>query len=332
MLCYVALTCQLICRLPVSLFISPFLPIDSNNVVEETPNEVSDELNDSVTKHVAPPEYGSHLLDELYSDIRPSGMMSELPSTVATPSIGMSRSGSTDNLLRNMQALGNIANIPHGNLNSAELDAQLLELQHMNVNASADGHRLTAGMPTDQHISLATDLALRRTPPRTGNAVFGVGTPVSSFSTPRPTRSRPTSRELTVSSHQEIQQADYNMSTLSRVPSYNAAVRTPNTVDAAEPRPPTYTQAISRPASPHLGPVMSPEPSSPMPTLPLSPGIRVPHNLMPATLVTPSVDIVAPTPIPETAPDLFDGPTLYERRNGTTAATEMTATIQGSRF
>jgi arrestin-related trafficking adapter 4/5/7 len=83
---------QLCLRNLVHVYISPSIPIgDDQSVCQESLNALP---QDDESNLEAPPTYGTHLLDQLYEDIDPSGFLSG----VNTPFRGMSRNVSVENL------------------------------------------------------------------------------------------------------------------------------------------------------------------------------------------------------------------------------------------
>ncbi|KAK4580035.1 hypothetical protein LTR86_000237 [Recurvomyces mirabilis] len=249
---------QLVCRLPVKLFISPNLPVDESNTVCGTMNGVSDaELNDNETTLTAPPEYGRHQLDQMYSDIDPAGYMSRAGSAPGTPHglYAQSRRGSHENLaslngLANGMSNGD-ATPPgqHGSATPSILHSRLADLQE-------NGHSVTAQTPgvrfahsTSGGGSPAPGLARDRSPERDHS---GRGSYFASAGNSAPT-SVPLSRR-TSDEHDtdNVHEADYDISTLSRVPSYGAALRAPGSITPFTDGPPSYVDATSRPPSPGL--------------------------------------------------------------------------------
>lgn len=80
---------QLVCRLPVKIFISPNLPLNEENEVCRPLQDVSDEaINSNETAVTAPPQYGLHQLDELFGDIDLAGYMSRVRSHSESPGLG----------------------------------------------------------------------------------------------------------------------------------------------------------------------------------------------------------------------------------------------------
>lgn len=262
---------QLVCRLPVKLFISPNLPVDDANQVCTNMNGVSDEqLNSTETAVVAPPEYGRHQLDQIYSDIDPSGFLSRAGSGPGTPAglMAQSRRGSHENVLSlNGLANGDPAAL-HGSATPSLLHSRLADLQDSNSNGSRSrdasrNHSPTGGnSPTpgvldpnvnDQSGSHSSVQNHRSTPPvRNGSSYF----PPASHS---PHTSAHMSRRTSDDDHaQEIHQTDYNMDDLTRVPSYGAALRTPGAITPFMEGPPSYVEATSRPPSRPPSPIQRP--------------------------------------------------------------------------
>ena len=92
-------TSELRATLPVSLYISPSLPLDENNdLVDQTPFAARQALASDLANQV-PPLYGEHLLDQLYSGVDPSGYRTPGGlSMPGTPFGSYSRNISSENL------------------------------------------------------------------------------------------------------------------------------------------------------------------------------------------------------------------------------------------
>jgi hypothetical protein len=96
-------TSQLLVKNHVHLFISPNLPPNEDQSVVVDEHILSQQaLQDEVNQN-APPTYGLHQLDSLYSDIDPAGFMtpgfhSVINSGANTPFYAQSRTGSAENL------------------------------------------------------------------------------------------------------------------------------------------------------------------------------------------------------------------------------------------
>lgn len=89
---------ELRATLPVSIFISPNLAIDdNNNLVDQTPQSAQRAVDDMAQQ--APPLYGEHQFDQLYSEVDRSGYLTPGPgSGPGTPFGTTSRNLSAENL------------------------------------------------------------------------------------------------------------------------------------------------------------------------------------------------------------------------------------------
>ncbi|EMC99687.1 hypothetical protein BAUCODRAFT_30061 [Baudoinia panamericana UAMH 10762] len=252
-------TSQLVCRLPVKLFISPNMPVDERNEVCGALNGASDaELNEGETTVVAPPEYGLHQLDQMYSDIDPSGYMSRAGSGPNTPAglLAQSRRGSHDNLASlNGVANGDSDGSPlsdHGSAVPSALQARLADLQARghSINARTQGVRFADSVSGGN--SPAPGLVDESSPEVNHDTGSARASHFSSRANSTP-NSAPISRRTSDDDHvDEIYVEDYDMTSLSRVPSYGAALRTPGAVTPYVAGPPSYVEATSRPPSPGL--------------------------------------------------------------------------------
>ncbi|KAI9726013.1 MAG: hypothetical protein M1834_009441 [Cirrosporium novae-zelandiae] len=215
-------TSELRATLPLTIFLSPNLPLDdSNELVERNPVVVQATAD---AAQVAPPMYGEHQFDQLYSDIDTSGFTTR---GVNTPFMARSRNQSTENLsnLASMDALTESTVAP------AELEQRLTNLQEpaqqdhpaptsRNSHYSRSGH--SSNTQTPSH-------ALSR---RHSQEDGSSGTQNSGAQTPR-------------TLHLEA-----DTEALSRVPSYQTAVRTPAVRTPFTDSLPDYNTAMSAPPSP----------------------------------------------------------------------------------
>ncbi|KJY00378.1 carbon catabolite repression protein CreD [Zymoseptoria brevis] len=264
---------QLVCRLPVKLFISPNLPVDESNMVCGNANGVSDaQLNLTETALVAPPEYGRHQLDQMYSDIDPSGFMSRAGSGPGTPAglMSQSRRGSHENILslNGLAESETLSSTNHGSAMPSLLHSRLADLQEsdsvMNgrpihgIPRAIRQHSPSGGTspatgaadpssPFNDHTSPYGSYILRGTPPLRNDTSFFHHSAGHS-----PHTSAPMSRRTSGDGLDSLHQQDYNMQDLTRVPSYGAALRTPGAVTPFTDGPPSYVEATSRPPSPPL--------------------------------------------------------------------------------
>ncbi|KAI0155123.1 arrestin domain-containing protein [Xylariaceae sp. FL1272] len=115
---------ELRATLPVTIFISPNVPLDEEgNIVAQATDESSTTTSEDT--NLAPPGYGQHILDQLYDGVDTSGIMTPgIQSGVSTPFYAQSRHGSSENL----------AAILHGSVPPAALTSRL-------QNMSLDDHR-----------------------------------------------------------------------------------------------------------------------------------------------------------------------------------------------
>ena len=224
---------ELRANLPITLYISPSLPINENNdLVDQTPYAAR-LAQEHDADHSAPPLYGEHQFDQLYSGVDPSGYTTPGNfSTPGTPNLH-SRSQSSENLA-SLNAITNGANLstsPGGQHVSAA--ALQTRLQNLRVNG-APFHTLRAedemlppgdigdGSPhlhdsfsetSDYHSSHGHSPALQN------------GQRSNSHSNPL---SRQASDDDVQASGAATPRVQFNeVEDLARVPSYTTAVRTP---------------------------------------------------------------------------------------------------------
>lgn len=233
---------ELRATLPVTIFISPNMPLDEQgNLVRQLPNGAS-----RVAATMAPPSYNDHRLDQLYEDMDPISLHSPIGgrSGVSSPLRGHSRAGSTDNL----PALVQGASV-HPDLLAYRLHSMSLEDRHRN--ASWNSNLSTAG-----------------TVPRA--AAPGTTTthnPADDTHHSSPTPSAPLTRQNSSETHHHPlpsaggsstppEHLDFpEISELSRVPSYQTAVKTPVRPLASSGMfglPDYHTALTSAPSSPRL--------------------------------------------------------------------------------
>ncbi|CAL5868692.1 uncharacterized protein PFLUO_LOCUS2919 [Penicillium psychrofluorescens] len=205
---------ELRATLPVSIFISPHIAIDDqNNLVEVTP-QATRRAVDEMAQH-APPLYGDHQFDQLYSELDPSGYRTPGPgSGPGTPFGPLSRNLSAENLA-SMNAL-----------TTTDISASALQSRLANLSTNPLGH------PThnEPHDSPPTegDAAQRRAYANTD--YFGAASGANTHNHDSPDLERRPSDEVdhdVISSgmatpfHPQYAEVE----TLSRVPSYSTAVR-----------------------------------------------------------------------------------------------------------
>lgn len=233
---------QLRATLPVTIFISPNMPLTADGcLVDQTP--LSTQSTD-IAAH-APPLYGEHVLDQLYADIDQSGIMTPAPqSGMNTPFNGLSRAGSFENLA----SLGGIASSPttqNGAFAPAALSSRLQNLNAGSRNSSfLRRHQGTGSGSNTPH------------PMPHNDSEGGYFDTHNSANHGNPLSRRVSEEEeynvSTMTSGQHTpEHIDFSdLGDLSKVPSYSTAVRAPirgmNYSDAL----PNYDAAISAPPSP----------------------------------------------------------------------------------
>ena len=186
--------------------------------------------------HQAPPEYGQHSIDQIYSDVDPTGFVTPaVASGVNTPFNATSRNASVESLAS--------MRLPTWN----PISSDALESRLSNVNNS-----LT---------TTAASSPIGRSPP--GATISRRGTASGSegeIGFPSSSHDGSTTGEGTIG-HRESYEAgvplgvpvsqhlEYNLSDLSRVPSYKTALQSPAGTPVAGGLP-TYGLATSRPPTP----------------------------------------------------------------------------------
>ncbi|KAF2091707.1 carbon catabolite repression protein cred [Saccharata proteae CBS 121410] len=215
-------TSQLLVKNNCVLFISPNLPVNEDQTVSAA---VSDELVEQAmhaeATQAAPPMYAEHQLDQMYSGIDPSGFRtpgawhgSPGQSGYATPFYTQSRRNSFENIPSSIDA---VAETEGAGASAQQLHSRLARLS-MTQN----------GMTRNPSYNSAHSSG-------TNTPYLGQSAPNSSYFPPVP----------------DIHTEDYDMTALSRIPSYNTAMRTPIRTPISEDLP-DYNTAISRPSSPTL--------------------------------------------------------------------------------
>ena len=245
---------ELRCNLPVHVFISPNLPLnDENELVNQGPRITqSDELGLQ-----APPVYGDHHLDQLYSDVDLSGFITPAGTSGFNTPFARSRSQSADNLA-NMDSTG-------GEVSASLLQARLNTVQNQNTLRPDRAQTLTPGRtpsgpstPGPRHFNTTDsydhnhdhDHDHEASPE--GTDYFGPSE--RHLGRREPSRGSSSSRPSTRQSSQSptprhIESVD--IATLSKVPSYGTALQTPART-AINDQLPTYHSVTSRSPSPPL--------------------------------------------------------------------------------
>ncbi|KAM0651206.1 hypothetical protein ACHAO3_004025 [Verticillium nonalfalfae] len=221
---------ELRATLPVSIFISPNMPLDEHGVLLDSAVGSTPPESDHTT--IAPPGYGEHILDQLFEDVD-TGAGFQTPgiqSGFSSPFYAQSRAGSSDNL----HSLGMTS--AHG-VAPAALTSRL---QNVSLDPSermqpTDVISAWSNPPTS-HPSQPASAALTR-----HNSAEDERNGGNSNDSPRPSgRNSP----------EHVESLD--VATLSKVPSYTTALKTPARSRAASRGEvlPDYLTAMSAPSTP----------------------------------------------------------------------------------
>ena len=221
------------------IFLSPNLPLDeNNNMINQSSQTLTAEALTS-----APPMYGEHQFDQLYSDVDPSGYMTPAGgiSGIATPFYSQSASTSTENLTSmDMMASSDLpSNILQHRLNN-------LEVAGANRFVRDRSHAPASGDATPEHESQegrqGEDATHGHTP---GRGYFDN----SNGSTSRQSGSTPISRRVseedpwTATGHH----VEFSSEEMSKVPSYSTALQARAT--PINDNLPNYQTAVRTPAT-----------------------------------------------------------------------------------
>ncbi|KAF9876229.1 carbon catabolite repression protein [Colletotrichum karsti] len=236
---------ELRATLPVSIFISPNMPLDEHGVlVDQAPGTAPAA---EVTR-IAPPGYGEHLLDQLYEDVDMSGFQTPgVQSGFSSPFYAQSRAGSSENLAALAMSNGHGHGVAPAALSSrlqnVSLEPSQRNTSFNSLNAITEDVAFPTSAPTG-HSSQTQSAALTR-----HNSA----------------EEHPNSHSSGRNSPEHLDFPD--MATLSKVPSYTTAIRTP----AARVRGqsgealPDYFSAMSAPNTPPASDVPVADPLSMIP-------------------------------------------------------------------
>ena len=253
--------------LPVHVFIAPDLRIDERHeLLNPAGPPLAETFHDGGL--VAPPGYGAHTLDALYSGVDPAAYTTPAPSAPATPSAaaaGLSRSGSCDDVAGLAPVVGD------RQLSANTLHNRLLGLDDATVRAAHDeaAARRAAAPPRDASSSSLSTLA-RRAQPRnssssslgsahharrtshdpTASAAAALARNVSGLSLNAAAVRAPNGRAPSPPPAAADARPALSLESLSQVPSYQTAVNSPTPARDDSVGLPSYESATSRPGSP----------------------------------------------------------------------------------
>ncbi len=285
-------TSELRATLPVSLYISPSLAINENNeLVDQSPVAARRAIeNDTIQR--APPLYGDHRLDQMYSEVNFNGYQTPgHSSTPATPFRTYSRNVSSENLSSFADARagrsGGVTNdMSAGDISAAALSSRLQNLRsgptppasetpRDNHNASPDGSRQSCTLDgTHEGDYFSSENSSRRSHSRSSANGSRSLTPRRDSTSPPSGSSL--SRRASDEDYDQVPPGAqtpgpqfHEVEHLSRVPSYSTAVRVSARTPYSGQDLPSYGAATSGntrlSSSPHAGlGSMEPSPNAPI--------------------------------------------------------------------
>jgi arrestin-related trafficking adapter 4/5/7 len=230
---------ELRANLPISFYISPSLPINENNDLVDQSPQAGRAATENDLNHSAPPMYGEHTLDKLYSEVDPSGYL--------TPGIGLSTPGtpclhSRQASQENLRSLNALTNGSTGSStpNSGSVNPAALEfrLQNLHIRPSSLGQE-----DPDIQIHPASEDASRRNsdPHAQPEGQFTPHDTSASHSHPTISPNDATAESSIASMSRRVSEEEdgyqsgartpfpqyAHMEDLARVPSYSTAVKAP---------------------------------------------------------------------------------------------------------
>ncbi len=264
-------TSELRATLPVTIFLSPNVPLDeAGNLLDQTPNYIH---SADIGAH-APPLYGEHVLDQLYTDSDHSGHITpNLSSGMNTPFYMHSNTGSVESLQQQgaappqgvrPEALSTrLQNLTHAQRNPAGVTPTALRngafsggtnTPRISISGDGRGHRANGSLSSSGSLVLRPGgyfhhIPHSRSNPLSGHpsseeipALGGLGSGMNSGIASGVTSGAQTP-------DYQHQNEELNMS---KVPSYETATRAPlRNMSYGDLRQlPNYAAATSRPASP----------------------------------------------------------------------------------
>jgi hypothetical protein len=283
---------QLCLRNLMHIYISPHMPINEDQTVSEnTSSLVHLNPNSASIEQDAPPTYGSHVLDQLYSDIDQSGFISG----VATPHNFLSRRQSVENFAVAFPSFFQSSASSSARSSSSIPDAAALQLQSRlaalqdrrpsisSVTQSLDGS------PPEQDSQFPQTLPqflASFTPPLDSHAVTDSPPPE------HPPIASESSANVRLAHRRHLPLPPAIGLGLDRVPSYNTAVRAPS-----PPPPPSAPPVMGVQAGTAGSPAASDDDDG-LPSYDFACGLTAPNSPTPAP-ASPAAAAAQPrTPLP----------------------------------
>ncbi|MCJ1364455.1 hypothetical protein MMC16_003566 [Acarospora aff. strigata] len=231
------------------IFISPNLPLNDQNQVENS-NELSTQVLQDLEQH-APPLYGEHQFDQLYSNVDPNGFVTPAggASGINTPYGFHSRDASMEDLVT-MSAVAN------GEISAHVLHNRLYNIQdHGPSRYARDRNATTVPGPLPHDGTDEESSGRQNSVPQVESLPTSAGSSshqsYGNTQSPRTSDDDPThSGSRTPRAYAQHIEID-EVNEIYRLPSYGRAVRTPVRTPANE-GPPTYQAAVSSSIGPPL--------------------------------------------------------------------------------
>lgn len=228
-------------RLPILIYISPNVVLNDQNEITNS-SALSQMTPEHLDLSMAPPVYGEHRRDQPWRDIDPSGFMTPMDSSseATTPDDGRSRSVSSENL----EHLGLAAVNPsaHGSLPAGVLRHRLSNLPDANasrrpihIRGSSAPAESAASRSSPQSGRTSEEASTQPSEARSRSSGYFASrdTPATPLTGPESSGSRRGSgqeggiegRHYPESPSEE--HIEFDQETLSKVPSYQTAMRAP---------------------------------------------------------------------------------------------------------
>lgn len=215
-------------KFAVKLIISPNHTIGDNHEVSQTLNA------GPIDPYEVPPSYDLHTLDDLYTDIDPSGFMTPgVRSGFTTPwAYALSQNASVDNL-------ASLNHVDSTGPSSSVLQARLSSLQASTV------HPAAASSMSGTSRSVQEVVSRQRAANGYSNGVEASAP--HSRQSPRPGLSRQASQDDEAAPNGDSVHIEYDLEALGRVPTYNTATAPSNWAQRmrSEAAPPPYGDSVS---------------------------------------------------------------------------------------
>ena len=254
---------ELRATLPISIFISPQMALtEDNDLVDQSPVADRQALANDLTNS-APPLYGQHQFDQMFSEVDPSGYHTPgMFSTPGTPFGTHSRNVSDDNLAALVNGNGGGHSPTNDDVSPQALQSRL---QNLRTSGTSMAH---SPLAQEDHLS-DYEASSRRHSSNATRDYFDSNTSephsqtrTPNFSPPVPGQSEPSpltnghdsgqgSAELSRNTSEDNPRArtpvpySYQIEDLARIPSYSTAVRTPARTPNNGPDLPSYGAAMS---------------------------------------------------------------------------------------